>query len=160
MNIGVYPGSFDPLTNGHFDLIQRASLLVDELVVAVLNNSEKKPMFTLSQRVEMIRDATRTLPTIRVEGFEGLLVQFARQQNAQVLFRGLRNGSDFEQELSMSTINQRLAPEIQTVCLLSKPQWNFLSSSIVKEMLMYGQDVAGLVPEQIHKKILAVLQQH
>ena len=155
MRIGVFPGSFDPLTSGHYDLIERAAALVDCLYVAVLKNSDKTPLFTLKQRKEMIESATALLPNVKVEAFEGLLVDFARQKGASVLFRGLRNQLDYEQETMLATVNHRLAPEIQTVCLFSKPEWTFLSSSIVKEMLRYGQDIRGLVPAQIYDKIRA-----
>lgn len=159
MRIGVFPGSFDPLTSGHYDLIERAAALVDCLYVAVLKNSDKTPLFTLKQRKEIIESATALLPNVKVEAFEGLLVDFARQKGASVLFRGLRNQLDYEQETMLATVNHRLAPEIQTVCLFSKPEWTFLSSSIVKEMLRYGQDIRGLVPAQIYDKIRAELHQ-
>ena len=159
MRIGVFPGSFDPLTSGHYDLIERAAALVDCLYVAVLKNSDKTPLDTLKQRKEMIESATALLPNVKVEAFEGLLVDFARQKGASVLFRGLRNQLDYEQETMLATVNHRLAPEIQTVCLFSKPEWTFLSSSIVKEMLRYGQDIRGLVPAQIYDKIRAELHQ-
>ena len=159
MRIGVFPGSFDPLTSGHYDLIERAAALGDCLYVAVLKNSDKTPLFTLKQRKEMIESATALLPNVKVEAFEGLLVDFARQKGASVLFRGLRNQLDYEQETMLATVNHRLAPEIQTVCLFSKPEWTFLSSSIVKEMLRYGQDIRGLVPAQIYDKIRAELHQ-
>ena len=159
MRIGVFPGSFDPLTSGHYDLIERAAALVDCLYVAVLKNSDKTPLFTLKQRKEMIESATALLPNVKVEAFEGLLVDFARQKGASVLFRGLRNQLAYEQETMLATVNHRLAPEIQTVCLFSKPEWTFLSSSIVKEMLRYGQDIRGLVPAQIYDKIRAELHQ-
>ena len=159
MRIGVFPGSFDPLTSGHYDLIERAAALVDCLYVAVLKKSEKTPLYTLKQRKEMIESATALLPNVKVEAFEGLLVDFARQKGASVLFRGLRNQLDYEQETMLATVNHRLAPEIQTVCLFSKPEWTFLSSSIVKEMLRYGQDIRGLVPAQIYDKIRAELHQ-
>ena len=159
MRIGVFPGSFDPLTSGHYDLIERAAALVDCLYVAVLKNSDKTPLFTLKQRKEMIESTTALLPNVKVEAFEGLLVDFARQKGASVLFRGLRNQLDYEQETMLATANHRLAPEIQTVCLFSKPEWTFLSSSIVKEMLRYGQDIRGLVPAQIYDKIRAELHQ-
>ncbi len=159
MRIGVFPGSFDPLTSGHYDLIERAAALVDCLYVAVLKNSDKTPLYTLKQRKEMIESATALLPNVKVEAFEGLLVDFARQKGASVLFRGLRNQLDYEQETMLATVNHRLAPEIQTVCLFSKPEWTFLSSSIVKEMLRYGQDIRGLVPAQIYDKIRAELHQ-
>ena len=159
MRIGVFPGSFNPLTSGHYDLIERAAALVDCLYVAVLKNSDKTPLYTLKQRKEMIESATALLPNVKVEAFEGLLVDFARQKGASVLFRGLRNQLDYEQETMLATVNHRLAPEIQTVCLFSKPEWTFLSSSIVKEMLRYGQDIRGLVPAQIYDKIRAELHQ-
>ncbi|MFR8078479.1 MAG: pantetheine-phosphate adenylyltransferase [Christensenellales bacterium] len=159
MRIGVFPGSFDPLTSGHYDLIERAAALVDCLYVAVLKNSDKTPLYTLKQRKEMIESATALLPNVKVEAFEGLLVDFARQKGASVLFRGLRNQLDYEQETMLAIVNHRLAPEIQTVCLFSKPEWTFLSSSIVKEMLRYGQDIRGLVPAQIYDKIRAELHQ-
>ena len=159
MRIGVFPGSFDPLTSGHYDLIERAAALVDCLYVAVLKNSDKTPLYTLKQRKEMIESATALLPNVKVEAFEGLLVDFARQKGASVLFRGLTNQLDYEQETMLAIVNHRLAPEIQTVCLFSKPEWTFLSSSIVKEMLRYGQDIRGLVPAQIYDKIRAELHQ-
>lgn len=159
MRIGIFPGSFDPLTSGHYDLIERAAALVDRLYVAVLKNSDKTPLFTLEQRREMIELATETLQNVQVEAFEGLLVDFARQKGASILFRGLRNQLDYEQETMLATVNHRLAPEIQTVCLFSKPEWVFLSSSIVKEMMRYGQDIQGLVPAQVYDKIRAELHQ-
>ena len=159
MRIGVFPGSFDPLTSGHYDLIERAAALVDCLYVAVLKNSDKTPLYTLKQRKEMIESATALLPNVKVEAFVGLLVDFARQKGASVLFRRLRNQLDYEQEKMFATVNHPLAPEIQTVCLFSKPEWTFLSSSIVKEMLRYGQDIRGLVPAQIYDKIRAELHQ-
>ena len=159
MRIGVFPGSFDPLTSGHYDLIERAAALVDCLYVAVLKNSDKTPLFTLKQRKEMIESTTALLPNVKVEAIECLLVDIARKKGASVLFRGLRNLLDYEQETILETVNHRLAPEIQTVCLFSKPEWTFLSSSIVKEMLRYGQDIRGLVPAQIYDKIRAELHQ-
>ena len=159
MRIGVFPGSFDPLTSGHYDLIERAAALVDCLYVAVLKNSDKTPLYTLKQRKEMIESATALLPNVKVEAFEGLLVDFARQKGASVLFRGLRNQLDYEQETMLAIVNHRLAPEIQTVCLFSKPEWPFLSSSIAKGMLRNGQVLRGLVPAQIYDKIRAELHQ-
>ncbi len=146
--VGIYPGSFDPLTSGHADLIARASKLVDTLIVAILHNSDKKAMFTVEERIEMIREAV-PLTKIQVESFDGLLVDFAARRNASVIFRGIRAVSDYEYELQMALMNRRLNPDVETVFLLPGEAYSFVSSRLVKEVARLGGDIAGLAPPNV-----------
>jgi pantetheine-phosphate adenylyltransferase len=149
----LYPGTFDPPTNGHVDLIHRGSKLFDHLVVAVLNNPGKDPLFTVSERVEMLEEATRTLGNVSVAMFNGLMVDFARQQGATAVLRGIRAISDYEYEFQMALMNRRLAPDIESVFLQPAGRYSFVSSRMVKEVFSFGGDVTGLVPPNVLKRL-------
>ena len=149
MTRAVYPGSFDPVTKGHLDVIERSAALVDELIVAVLKNNAKTPLFSVEERVKMLEDVTRHIPNVRVESFSGLSVEFARQRGAKALVRGLRAVTDFEYELQIAQSNRKVAPDIDTVFLTTNIQYSYLSSSVVKEYASFGVDVKDFVPEQI-----------
>ncbi len=151
--IGIYPGSFDPITNGHLDLIERGSRLVDKLVVAILRNEEKRTLFTLDERIDMLREVTRQLPNVEVDSFNGLLVDFASQMGATLILRGIRAVSDYEYELQMALMNRRLAPHVETVFLLSGEAYSFLSSRLVKEVISLGGNIAGLVPPPVEERL-------
>ncbi len=151
----VYPGSFDPLTNGHLDLIQRALRIFDELVVAVVTNPGKTALFTDAERVEMIREATRDLRGIEVMAFDGLLVDFVARVGARAVIRGLRAVSDFEYEFQMALMNRKLREEIETVFLMPHEAYTYISSRLIKEVAGYGGSVAGLVPAPVEKRLLA-----
>jgi pantetheine-phosphate adenylyltransferase len=147
--IAIYPGSFDPITLGHLDLIQRSSRLFERVIVAVLRNPHKMPLFTVEQRLEQIRLATKHLPNVGVDSFDGLTVKYAQMQQAQVLLRGLRAVSDFEIELQMAHTNKTLSTQIETVFLATSNEYSFLSSSVVKEIARFGGSVDHLVPPHI-----------
>jgi len=149
----IYPGSFDPMTNGHLDLIARGSRVFDHLVVAVLNNSAKHPLFSVPERVEMLTESVAGLGNVSVATFEGLLVDFARQQQAQAVMRGIRAISDYEYELQMALMNQRLAPELETVFLMPAAKYSFVSSRLVKEVFQLGGSVEGLVPQLVIERL-------
>ena len=151
----LYPGSFDPVTLGHLDIIERACALFDRVVVAVSRNPEKRGVFSFEERVEMLRLCTAHLPKVEIRSCEGLTVAFARQSGAGVLLRGLRAVSDFEGEWTLAQINLSIAPEIETLCLFGKPEHSHISSSAVREMASYGCSLAGFVPSQIEKNIWA-----
>jgi pantetheine-phosphate adenylyltransferase len=147
--IAIYPGSFDPITLGHLDIIQRGSRLFDGVVVAVLRNPNKMPLFTVQQRLEQIRLATKHLPNVEADSFDGLTVNYAQMRQAQVLLRGLRAVSDFEIELQMAHTNKTLSTQIETVFLATSNEYSFLSSSVVKEIAKFGGSVNHLVPPHI-----------
>jgi len=149
----IYPGSFDPVTLGHLDIIRRSSSLVDHLIVGVLNNSTKTPLFSVEERVNMLREVTKDLPNVEVLSFSGLLVDFAAEHNVSVIIRGLRAVTDFEYELAMSQTNRVAAPGIDTGFLTTSLKYAYLSSSIVKEMAMYGGDIKKFVPEEIIDRV-------
>jgi pantetheine-phosphate adenylyltransferase len=151
----IFPASFDPITNGHLDVATRASHLFDELIVAVFDKPAKNVLFSLEERVAMARSSTAHLPNVRVEGYSGLTVHYARRVEATVIVRGLRAASDFEGEFQLGHANRELAPEIETVCLMGAVQWTFLSSSIIKEIARLGGDVAGLVPPPVLPHLVA-----
>jgi pantetheine-phosphate adenylyltransferase len=149
MKIGIYPGSFDPITLGHLDIIIRASGLVDKLVIGVLRNNAKKPLFTAEERVEIIKQVIREhtqLKTIEVVAFEGLLIEFARQQKANIIVRGLRAITDFEYELQIAQTNHKLDARVDTVFFTTSVEYSYLSSSAVKEIASFGGDISGFVP--------------
>jgi len=146
-DIAVYPGSFDPITNGHLDLIQRGLKVFDRIIVAVATNTFKKSLFTIEERMEMIRVSLADQPKVSIDSFEGLLVHYARRRNARVILRGLRAVTDFEYEFQLAMMNRRLEPEIETVFLMTGLRWVFLSSSILKEAAVHGGDIEGMVPE-------------
>ena len=155
MRRAVYPGSFDPVTFGHLDIIERSSKMVDELVVGVLHNSAKNSLFSLEERVNMIREMTKDLPNVKVEAFDGLLVDYMSQIGANIIIRGLRAVTDFEYELQLAQINHVQNEEIETLFLITNLKYSYLSSTIVKEIASYGGDISKFVPEQLMDRIYA-----
>jgi pantetheine-phosphate adenylyltransferase len=153
--IAIYPGTFDPLTNGHLDVIARASKLAGRLIVAVLTNTQKAPLFNVSERLEIIGEATAHLSNVEVEGFEGLLVDYAGQRNATVVIRGIRAISDYENELQMALLNRRMRPELETVFLMASEEYSFVSSRMVREISQLGGDVTSFVPSIVIARLRA-----
>lgn len=153
MNIAVYPGSFDPITYGHLDIIARASEIFDRVIVAVSINPGKNPLFSLEERAEMISRECANLKKVTVECFRGLLIEFVREKKASTIIRGLRAISDFEYEFQMALMNKKLYPEAETVFLVASPEFSYLSSSIVKEIASFGGDVSGLVSRHVAVKL-------
>lgn len=151
--IAVVPGSFDPITKGHIDIIRRAADVFDVVYVAVLNNSSKQPLFTIDERKELIKEVTKGLGNIRIETSSGLLIDYAREKNAKAIVRGLRAVSDFEYEMQITSMNRVLDENIETFFIMSKNQYSFLSSSIVKEVAKYGGNVGELVPEVVEQAL-------
>ena len=147
MKIAVYPGSFDPVTLGHLDVMKRSAALVDELVVGVLHNNKKNPLFSVEERVKILMQVTKDISNIRVEAFSGLSIDFVRKCNAQFLVRGLRAITDFDYELQMAQTNRIMAPDIDTIFLTTSLEYAYLSSSTVKEVALYGGDISKFVPE-------------
>jgi pantetheine-phosphate adenylyltransferase len=147
--IAIYPGSFDPITNGHLDLIERGLRMFDRLVVAILRNQAKAPLFNVEERTEMLREVLRDYPNAEVDSFDGLLVDYAAARHATILLRGIRAISDYEYELQMALMNRRLRPEIETVFLLAQEAYSFISSRLVKEVFSLGGDISGLVPPSV-----------
>jgi pantetheine-phosphate adenylyltransferase len=153
MRRAIYPGSFDPVTNGHLDVIERARKLFDEVIVAVAHNGEKSPLFELEQRLELLRGALSGVSNVRVTHFEGLLVDFARQEQASAVIRGLRAISDFEFEFQMALLNRKLEAAVETIFLMPKEDYTYLSSRIVKEIARLGGDVSAFVPAAVVKAL-------
>jgi len=153
--VALYPGSFDPLTNGHLDILSRARRLADRVVVAILENDGKKPLFTVAERIEMLREILRDDPTTPVRSFSGLLVDFARESGATLIVRGLRAVSDYEYELQMALMNRRLAPSIDTVFLMANEEYSYVSSRLVKEVARLRGDLSGVVPEPVRQRLAA-----
>ena len=151
--IAIYPGSFDPVTNGHLDLIKRGVKLFDRIIVAILVNPRKNNLFTVEEREEMLKDVLKDTPNTQVEAFQGLLVDFAAQKNATAILRGLRAVSDFEYEFQMALMNRKLNREIQSVYLMTGLRWIFTSSSIIKEAAQFGGDINGMVPPIVKKRL-------
>lgn len=151
--IAVVPGSFDPITKGHLDIIRRAADVFDVVYVAVLNNSAKQPLFSVEERQELIREVTKDLPNLRIETSSGLLIDYAREKNAKAIVRGLRAVSDFEYEMQITSMNRVLDENIETFFIMTKNQYSFLSSSIVKEVAKYGGDVSELVPAIVEQAL-------
>ncbi len=152
MRVAIYPGTFDPLTNGHLDIVERAARLFDRLIVLVADNPTKEPIFSAAERVQMIREAVASLPDqtgITVDSYRGLTVDYARRVGAQAMIRGLRAVTDFEWEFQLALINQKLAAEVETVCLMTAQEHSFLSASMVRELAQYGGDLEDLVPPHI-----------
>lgn len=149
----VYPGSFDPVTNGHLDIIRRCRCLADELIVGVLNNKAKTPLFSVEERVKMLKEMTKNMTGVKVVPFEGLLVDFAKEMSAGIVVRGLRAVTDFEYELQMAQTNNKLSPELETVFLTTSLEYSYLSSTIVKEVAAFGGDISQFVPETIERRI-------
>ncbi len=155
--VAIYPGTFDPITSGHLDLIERGSRLFDRLIVAVLGNQQKQPLFSVDERKDMLEEVVGAFPNVEVDSFNGLLVDYARQKNATVLLRGIRAISDYEFELQMALMNRRLAPQIETVFMMSAESYSFISSRLVKEIFSLGGDIAGLVPPPVEQRLRARL---
>lgn len=153
MATAVYPGSFDPITCGHLDIIKRASRQFDNVIIAVLNNTAKKPMFTAQERVRLIEKSICALPNCRAEYFDGLLVDFVRQKNARTVVKGLRAISDFEYEFQMALLNKKMEPDIETVFMVTNANYSYISSSIVKEIASLGGDYRDLVPAEIYDDV-------
>ena len=154
----VYPGSFDPVTNGHIDLIQRSAALFDKVVVAILRNTEKIPLFTVEEREAMLEEAIRDLKNVSVTSFAGLLVDFVEQLGASVIIRGIRAVSDYEYELQMALMNRRLSNKVETVFMLPAESYSFLSSKLVKEISQLGGCIHGLVPADVEKRLSGKFQ--
>jgi len=151
--LAIYPGSFDPITNGHLDLIERGSQLFHRLIVAVLTNLDKNPLFNVSERVEMLREVTRGIPNVSVDTFSGLLVDYARQKHAQAILRGIRAFTDYEYELQMALMNRKLAPDLETVFLMPALAYTYVSSRLVREIFQHGGSVTGLVPAIVEERL-------
>ncbi len=159
MKIGIYPGSFDPVTYGHMDVISRSAKIVDKLIVAVLNNNSKNPWFTAEERVDMLKLVTKDIPNVEVTLFHGLTVDLAKQYNAQTIIRGLRAVTDFEYELQLAQTNRIIAPEIDTIFLTTSLQYAYLSSSTVREVAYYDGDISKFVSPEIAKRVEAKMRE-
>jgi len=157
MNIAIYPGSFDPVTNGHLDIIERTAKIFDKVIVAILVNSSKIPTFSTEEKTEMLKKATAHIPNVEIEFFDGLLVNFVKSKGAHVIVKGLRAISDFEYEFQMAMLNKSVEPEIETLFMMTNNKYSYLSSSIVKELGRLGADLTDLVPEVIENDIIAKL---
>ncbi|MBC8164896.1 MAG: pantetheine-phosphate adenylyltransferase [Bryobacteraceae bacterium] len=151
--IAIYPGSFDPITNGHLDLIERAARLVDRLIVGVLLNERKQPLFSVEDRLDMVREVIRPYPNVDVDYFGGLLVDFATQSGAQLIIRGIRAISDYDHEWQMALMNRRLRPEVETMFLMADESNSFISSQLVKEVLRLGGQISDLVPPTVEYRL-------
>jgi pantetheine-phosphate adenylyltransferase len=151
--IAIYPGSFDPITNGHIDIVERGLKIFDKLIVSILHNPKKEYLFSLEERLEMLRDCLKKFKNVEIDSFDGLLVDYAASRNADAILRGLRAMSDFEYEFQMALMNRRLNREVQTVFLMTGLRWIFTSSSIIKEAVQFGGNINGMVPTLVQKKL-------
>jgi len=151
--VAIYPGTFDPITNGHLSIIKRALEIFDKLIVAILINPQKKPLFSVEERIFMIKEATKDIGNVEVDTFEGLLVDYAVKKGVNVIIRGLRATSDFEFEFQMALMNRKLNRSVQSIFLMTDYKWLYVSSSIIKEVASFGGDVRGLVPEIVYEKL-------
>jgi pantetheine-phosphate adenylyltransferase len=154
-SVAIYPGSFDPVTNGHLDLIERGQKMFDRLIVAVLKNTEKEPMFSVPERVEMLREVTRQWESVEIDVFEGLLVDYARKRGAAVILRGIRAVSDYEYELQMALMNRKLEPRLETVFMMPGETYSYLSAKVVREIAHFGGPLTGLVPSTVEQRLRA-----
>ncbi len=158
MKIAVYPGSFDPVTNGHLDIVERSAKIFDHVIVAVLHNSTKHPAFSVNEKLDMLKAVTEHLPNVEIDTFDGLLVDYTKLKKAQTIIKGLRAVSDFEYELQMAMVNHKQNPEIETLFMMTSTDYSFLSSSIVRELAYHGGKLEGMVPEKIipfiYKKLM------
>ena len=152
-SIAIYPGSFDPVTNGHLDLIERGEKMFDLLIVAVLRNAEKQPLFSVAERVEMLREVTKQCTSVEIDVFDGLLVDYARKRGAGVILRGIRAVSDYEYELQMALMNRKLEPTLETVFMMPADKYSYVSSRLVREVAQAGGPVRGLVPEVVEQRL-------
>ena len=152
-HIAIYPGSFDPITNGHLDLIERGARLVDRLIVAILRNDSKQPLFTVEERMEMLGEVVGRFSNVEVDCFDGLLVDYASSKNATVILRGIRAISDYEFELQMALMNRRLGPDIETIFLMAGEAYSYISSRLVKEVFGLGGNISGLVPPPVEARL-------
>lgn len=153
MKLAIYPGTFDPITNGHLDLVRRGIRIFDEIIIAVAPNPKKQPLFTIEERLRMIKESVLDLYNVRVEAFNGLLVDYVNSKGAVAIIRGLRAVSDFEYELQIALMNRRLNPEVETVFMMPSEEYSFLTSSLVKEVSSFGGSVKGLVPDVVEKAL-------
>lgn len=151
MKTVLYPGSFDPVTNGHLDIVRRAAKMFDEVVVGVLVNSQKSPMFTVDERVALIQEATSSLDNVKVVQFSGLLVDYVKKENITAILKGLRAISDFEMEFQMASMNKKLNDDAETIFMMTATEYSYLSSSLVKEVFKFGGEIEGLVPDNVYK---------
>lgn len=155
----IYPGSFDPVTNGHLDIIKRAAAISDELIVGVLNNKAKTPLFSVEERVKMLCEVTKDIKNVKIVPFEGLLIEFANQMEAKVIIRGLRAVTDFEYELQMSQTNHKLNPKIETLFMTTSLEYSFLSSSTVRELASFGGDISQFVPKHVEEQVIEKIKE-
>jgi pantetheine-phosphate adenylyltransferase len=151
--VGIYPGSFDPITSGHLDVIGRGSRLCDRLIVSILKNEAKSPLFSVEDRIEMMREVLAPFKNVEVDCFDGLLVDYAQSKGARVILRGIRAISDYEYELQMALMNRRLQPDLETIFLLAGEQYSFISSKLVKEVIRLGGNITGLVPPTVEQRL-------
>ena len=152
-HVALYPGSFDPITNGHLDLIERGSRLFDRLIVAILSNDTKRPLFTVEERIEMLSEVVERFPNVEIDCFDGLLVDYAARRGATVILRGIRAISDYEFELQMALMNRRLGPSIETIFMMSGEAYSYISSRLVKEVFGLGGNISGLVPPSVEARL-------
>jgi pantetheine-phosphate adenylyltransferase len=157
--VAIYPGSFDPITSGHLDVIERGARLCDRLIVSILRNEAKAPLFTVEERMEMLSEVTSKFPNVEVDCFNGLLADYALRRGARVIIRGIRAISDYEYELQMALMNRRLQPQLETIFLLAGEQYSFISSRLVKEVISLGGNIAGFVPPTVEKRLRARLKE-
>lgn len=153
MKTAIYPGSFDPVTVGHMDIIKRAAGLFDTLLIGILINKNKTPYFTLEERIDMLKEVTKDIPNVEIISFEGLLTDFCRMRKVDGIIRGVRGATDFDYELPMAQINQKLYPKAQTVFLAASPEYSYISSSAVKELAFFGGDYSSMLPEEVYDRM-------
>ena len=158
MNIAIYPGSFDPVTNGHLDIIERTAKIFDKVIVAILINSNKKPTFTIDEKIKMLKAVTKHIPNVEIEFFDGLLVDYVRKKGAHVIVKGLRAISDFEYEFQMAMVNKSVEPDIETLFMMTSNKYSYLSSSIVKELGVLGASLSEFIPEEIMNDVIEKLR--